>query len=152
MKNDFIRKPTTAVSSLDEINVGVTLFHACGIWPPFTSEERLVVTRAPIKFRDHPEFTDIQSSLADSVVFDVDWLVNGQSYIQMHFAADGNLGEGGGYNHNYWFKSHDDAATFVAQCREDWMNNPVQIAEEEARRLDWARMDDYDDVHEDEYQ
>ncbi len=139
---DFIRKPTNALTSPEEIKLGDKLYHAYGIWPPSASDTAYVVTREPIPFRDHPQYAEIHSSQADDIVFDVKYGEE-KEYTSKNYAADGNIGAH--HNSNYWFRSYEDAAAFVAQCREDWESNPEMIEEEKRRRDEMMMDDDFDD-------
>lgn len=116
---DFIRPAINAVTSIEELTVGTKLYHVFGIWPPFVAAYEYTVTRAPIRYDQHPE--KLHSNAMDSLVFDT----NNGKHTEMQFCTDGNIG--GHHNSNYWFKSREDAEIYRAQCHQDWTANPEEI-------------------------
>lgn len=132
---DFIRPATNAVTSPSELTVGTKLYHVYGIWPPFLAAQMYTVVLSPIPYDQHPKKQ--LSDPWDSLVFDT---VRGH-HREMHFCSDGNVGKS--TNHNWWFKSKDDAEKYLAQCREDWENHPEEIKRVQDRR----RQDAFDSLH-----
>jgi hypothetical protein len=132
MASSFIRKPTNAIESADEIKVGMKIWGVYGICMPQMMSP-FVVLSEPTKFRDRPDFSDIHKIQGDLLICDVQ--CDGWESPSHCYLSDANIGTS--QNDNYWFRSEEDAAAYLATCLEDWKANPEEIAEvEERRRLD----------------
>jgi hypothetical protein len=148
MSYSFIRKPTDAILNYADLTLGQVVWHVYGIYPP-CGPTSYTITRLPSKHSEHPEYSDIHVSQADSIVFD--WKRGDGDHSLMHFASDCNMLPGYSHNNNYCFATKEAAEDFVKSCCEDWNSNPDQIERiEEQRRLD-AMADAYDNAYYDDY-
>jgi hypothetical protein len=133
-------RPTGAIQNAADLREGEALWHVWGIWPPQIGE--YTVTAAARPFREHREYGEVHSSMADFIVFDVRSKDSKRS--QMNFASDGNLVTGHSHNDNYWFRSEAEADAAVAFLTKQWEASG-EIAEELARREEDRRSYDYAD-------
>lgn len=131
-------RPQSAIADFRDLRVGDVVYEVYGIWPPCRGKQK-TVTRAPIKFSEHPEYSDIHKSSADKMVFD---LAYPDGLTVMSFASDRNLMPGHSHNDNYLFRSEEDAESAVIWLRDRWSSSPGSIAEEVERMFTWDSFDD----------
>lgn len=131
--------PEKAIRDINELKVGDTVCRVYGIWPPQSAGEA-TVSRAAIKFKDHPEYSDIHSSSKDQIVYDLTNVEYG--FTSMEFASDSNLELGQSHNDNYIFRSVADAEEAVLWLREQWSASDGAIDKAIADRAMWLSMDD----------
>jgi hypothetical protein len=122
-------RPENTIADFRTLREGDIIWHVYGVWSPFVSGPA-VVTRAPGRFQDHPQWEDYHTG-ADYFVFDTD--PGG-----MNFVRDGNLSEWS-HNDNYWARSQEDAEGIRHFLHSCWEDTPGAIsrAVEEREQL-WA--------------
>lgn len=141
-------RPKNSIESYSDLKVGDHIWEVCGIWRPFVGYER-IVTRSPIKFSEHPEYSEY-STQGDLIVFDISY-ANDPSLIIHWFASDCNMQPGQSHNDNYWFRSAEDAEAARDFLKSEWEKDPEVFAreiEEQERSREFDRiMDDEMDRH-----
>lgn len=141
-------EPIDAIRDYSDLKIGDELWSVCGVWPPFVDNEPRIVASLPMKFKDHPEFSE-PSSQGNQIVYDVRYSWHAEGESTMRFTADDNMVPGYSHNDNYVFRTKDAADGFAAWLRYEWMKRPDLIAEQRlislAHEYDEPYFDDYQD-------
>lgn len=128
-----IPRPAYAIQSWQELKTNDEVWEVYGIWPPFIDGPKRI-SRAPKPYKTHPQYSSINKSSANLIVFDLN--------SQLNFASDHNLE--GSHNNNYLFRSEADAWRYRDEAHAAWRADPDEISRVIAERYIERQMDDYD--------